>query len=93
MLISDFHVLFLQFQCKQYNYDFDGKVGMWDFRYYMTRVEEKKYAVDQNVLKEYFPMEVVTKGLLEIYQTLLSLKFEEIPNAQTWHPDVTLVRF
>ena len=29
----------------------------------MTMVEEKNYAVDQDKLKEYFPLHVVTKGM------------------------------
>ncbi len=64
---------------------------MWDFRYYMTRVEERKYAVDQNKVKQYFPLEVVTKGLLEIYQELLSLQYDEIKDPQVWNDDVKLV--
>lgn len=31
-------------------------------RYYMNLVEEKQYAVDHNKLKEYFPLDIVTKG-------------------------------
>ncbi|KAH3809168.1 thimet oligopeptidase-like isoform X2 [Dreissena polymorpha] len=79
-----------QEECEKHGYTFDGKVNMWDYRYYMTVVEEQQYAVDQNVLKEYFPMNVVTKGLLDIYQELLSLDFEQVEGAEVWHKDVSM---
>ncbi|CAB4026835.1 thimet oligopeptidase-like, partial [Paramuricea clavata] len=56
----------------------------------MTKIEETKYAVDQNKLKEYFPLSVVTEGLLDIYQELLKLKFEEIVNPPVWCDEVRM---
>lgn len=56
----------------------------------LVQVEETQYAVDQNQLKEYFPMEVVTQGLLDIYQELLGLTFDLVEGAPVWHPDVVL---
>jgi thimet oligopeptidase len=64
---------------------------MWDMRYFMTMSEEKKYSVDHNKLKEYFPLDRVTKGLLEIYQELLGLEYEEIHKPHVWHEDVKMV--
>jgi len=77
-------------EAKELGFEFDGKLNFWDFRYYMTMVEEKQYAVDQEKLKEYFPMEVVTAGMMDIYQRILGLKFTRLEGGEVWHDEVEM---
>ena len=39
---------------------------------------EKMYSVEDEKIKEYFPLEKVVNSTLEIYQELLGLKFTEV---------------
>ena len=47
-------------ECVENGWEFNGKLDFWDMRYYNTMTEEKKYSVDHEKLKEYFPMKKVT---------------------------------
>ncbi|KAG8454573.1 hypothetical protein GDO86_000984 [Hymenochirus boettgeri] len=77
-------------ECQKRGLQFDNQITSWDLRYYMNLVEETFYSVDQNFLKEFFPMEVVTNGLLDIYQELLGLNFILEKGAPVWYEDVSL---
>jgi len=52
---------------------FDGKLNSWDFRYYHRLLLEKEYEVDDEVIKNYFPIELVTKNLLGTISSITSL--------------------
>ena len=45
-------------------------------------MEKNNYSVDKEKLKEYFPLETVTSGMMEIYQTLLGLKFTKLEGGE-----------
>eukprot|EP01113_Clastostelium_recurvatum_P027594 TRINITY_DN3331_c0_g1_i2.p1 TRINITY_DN3331_c0_g1~~TRINITY_DN3331_c0_g1_i2.p1 ORF type:complete len:739 (-),score=223.20 TRINITY_DN3331_c0_g1_i2:14-2230(-) len=67
---------------------FDNKINSWDFLYYDRLTNEEEYSINDQEISEYFPMEHVTNGILEIYQTILGLRFELAPDAHVWHEDV-----
>ncbi|KAF8993112.1 zincin [Hymenopellis radicata] len=67
---------------------FDGEFYIWDYRYYDRIFVEKTLDLDDSLVKEYFPVSVVIPTILEIYQNLLGVKFEEIKDGSTWHPEV-----
>jgi Zn-dependent oligopeptidase len=48
---------------------------------------ETSLSLDGALVKEYFPVSVVLPAILEIYQNLFGVRFHEIKDSQTWHPD------
>ncbi|KAI8872552.1 zincin, partial [Ramicandelaber brevisporus] len=68
----------------------DGKINAWDLRYYINQLTKRDYAVDEHKVKQYYTMENVTNGMLDIYQTVLGLRFVEVSKPNAWHQDVRL---
>jgi thimet oligopeptidase len=56
-------------------------LDQWDQTYYENLLRKTKYAVDQNEVKQYFPVQHVVDAVLGIYQELLGVKFirAEVP--------------
>lgn len=61
-----------------------------DWNYLHTLNLERNYQVDDEESKPYFPIDVVTDGMLGVYQDLLSLRFQEIAEPHVWHEDVRM---
>ena len=64
----------------------------YEWRYLHNRLQKEKYEVDQTIVQKYFPLDVVLKGLFEVYQTLLGVKFTEEPGQPVWHSSVRRFR-
>ncbi|KAI9501999.1 hypothetical protein BX070DRAFT_239926 [Coemansia spiralis] len=61
-----------------------------DITYYENIRKVHKYNVDDEEIKQYFPVEHVVPAILKIYQTMLSLRIVKVDSSSVWHPDVEL---
>lgn len=65
-------------------------IELWDWRYYANVLRREKYSVDEQAIKEYFPVDPVLTRVFELYQKLLGVTYKEIVPAYAWAPDVRL---
>ena len=68
----------------------DARIERWDVSYYRERLREKRYAVDQEALRKYFPTRPTIEWMLDISQRLYGIRFEE-GRVPLWHDDVLYV--
>jgi len=59
----------------------------WETAYYNNLLKKTKYSIDEEKIKEYFPLETVLSGMLDTFGNLLVAKFvpAQLP---VWHRDV-----
>lgn len=68
----------------------------WDYSYYKTYLQREKYAIDNQKVAEYFPMDRVVQGLFSITESLYGIEYRDVTskakelNLPIWHEDVKL---
>lgn len=59
-----------------------------DYYYYENQLIKTKYAVDDEAVRQYFPVNKVIPAVMGIYEKLLSVTFHPIEPANAWAPGV-----
>lgn len=66
---------------------FEGELQAWDLPYYGEKLKQNTYAISQEELRPYFPVDKVISGLFDIVQRLFGIEVVE-SQADVWHEDV-----
>jgi thimet oligopeptidase len=62
-------------------------IARWDMLFYRERLRERRYAIDQEELRKYFPTVETMHWMLDITERLYGIRFEEA-SVPLWHEDV-----
>jgi thimet oligopeptidase len=68
----------------------DDTLQQWDVDYLGTRIRREEYGVDQYEVADYFPLEAVIDGMLDITAEMFGVTYQRLENTRAWHPDVIL---
>lgn len=64
------------------------RLEKWDASYYGEKLKQKLFDLDDEQLKPYFPLEKVIDGVFTVSGKLYDLKFKQVNDVDTYHPDV-----
>ena len=65
------------------------KLESWDSAFYTEKLKLEKFSIDDEILRPYFKLEDVVKGIFEVAGRLYSIKFNKVSNIPVYHEDVT----
>lgn len=60
----------------------------WDFALHSEKLQQRKYQLDDEKLREYFKLENVVDGVFEVARRLYGLVFQRRNDLPVYHPDV-----
>lgn len=64
------------------------KVQPWDWSYYSDKLKDEKFEVNDEMLKPYFELENVKKGVFGLATKLYGITFEKNEKIPVYHPEV-----
>lgn len=64
-----------------------ARINRWDVSFYRERLRERRYAIDQEELRKFFPTEPTVRWMLDISERLYGVRFER-SQVPVWHEDV-----
>jgi thimet oligopeptidase len=70
--------------------DAKAQIQLWDAAYFSNQLKKKRYAVDAEQLRVFFPYDRVLQGMFDIYQSIFGLKFAEVEAPYKWVDDLKL---
>lgn len=62
----------------------------WDVGYYSEQLRQHRYAISQEELKPYFPIDRVLQGMFGVVEKLYGIQLRETSDFDRWHPDARL---
>jgi len=63
------------------------KLEAWDWRYYSEKVRKEKYALDEEEIRQYLPLDNVRNGAFMVANKLWGITFTPLNNVPTYHKD------
>jgi thimet oligopeptidase len=65
-------------------------VKLWDWYFVSNQLEKQKYAIDEEALRVYFPMDRVLQGMFAVYERIFGIKIEPLEPPAKYVDDLKL---
>jgi oligopeptidase A len=63
------------------------RLDAWDVTFYSERLQQSRFSVSQEQLRDYLPLTRVLQGLFEVAEKLFDVRIRERSGVPVWHPD------